>query len=448
MKRTTDEEFRLKAAQSSPNVILLSQYERLNKKVECRCRNCGYEWSAAPIVLLRGNGSKKGGGCPKCADRIKKTDAQFAAELRDIRPNIILESKYLGANKPIRCRCAVCGYTWETTPHVLLKPCDSNCPNEAGNKQKTTDEFKKQIQALNPNIEILSPYVTARKRIRCRCMIHHYEWTSTPDGLLSHPRCRKCANDKLRAERARSLEEFRELLFGVNPQIEIIGKYVNEATHIACRCNRCSHEWTAMPVNLLAGNGCPVCAGTMKLTRKEMNRRLKAINSDYMVIGKYRSRKEKTEVECLNCGRQVKMTPENLLHGAKCACRPPSYSSPQEKYLADLLEAVLEEKPLRRDRQLIGAELDIVFPKHKIAIEPGAWYYHQDKLEHDQWKREACAKIGIRLITVYYGVNGEYESNERDVLLIDSVCVTEKDKEDMGQRLMGKLGILNNLLAS
>ena len=116
--------------------------------------------------------------------------------------------------------------------------------------------------------------------------------------------------------------------------------------------------------------------------------------------------------------------------------------------MADLLEAVLEEKPLRRDRQLIGAELDIVFPKHKIAIEPGAWYYHQDKLEHDQWKREACAKIGIRLITVYYGVNGEYESNERDVLLIDSVCVTEKDKEDMGQRLMGKLGILNNLLAS
>ena len=94
------------------------------------------------------------------------------------------------------------------------------------------------------------------------------------------------------------------------------------------------------------------------------------------------------------------------------------------------------------------AELDIVFPKHKIAIEPGAWYYHQDKLEHDQWKREACAKIGIRLITVYYGVNREYKSDERDVLLIDSACVTEKDKEAMGRRLIEKLGILDSLMAS
>lgn len=448
MKRMTNEAFQLKVAQSSPNVILLSQYERSGKKVNCRCRTCGYEWSTVPCVLLRGDGSRKGGGCPKCANRVKKTNAQFVTELKDIRPSIILESEYLGANKPIRCRCAVCGYTWETTPHVLLKPCDSNCPNEAENKQKTTEEFRRQIQALNPNLEILSPYLTAHKGIRCRCTIHHLEWTSIPDNLLIRPQCRECANDKLRAERARSLEEFRELLSEVNPQIEVIGNYVNSFTQIACRCVNCAHEWTAMPCNLLAGYGCPACAGTMKLTRKELNRRLKAINSDYMVIGKYQSRKKKTEVQCLNCGRQVKMTPENLLHGVKCACRPPSYSSPQEKYLADLLEAALGEKPLRRDRQLIGAELDIVFPKHKIAIESGAWYYHQDKLEHDHWKREACAKIGIRLITVYYGVNDEYESNERDVLLIDSVCVTEKDKEAMGQRLIEKFGILDSLMAS
>lgn len=56
MKRTTDEEFRLKAAQSSPNVILLSQYERLNKKVECRCRNYGvngeYESNEQDVLLI------------------------------------------------------------------------------------------------------------------------------------------------------------------------------------------------------------------------------------------------------------------------------------------------------------------------------------------------------------------------------------------------------------
>lgn len=152
MKRMTNEAFQLKVAQSSPNVILLSQYERSGKKVNCRCRTCGYEWSTVPCVLLRGDGSRKGGGCPKCANRVKKTNAQFVTELKDIRPSIILESEYLGANKPIRCRCAVCGYTWETTPHVLLKPCDSNCPkNMYGYVRVSTKDqnLDRQLLALD-----------------------------------------------------------------------------------------------------------------------------------------------------------------------------------------------------------------------------------------------------------------------------------------------------------
>lgn len=132
----------------------------------------------------------------------------------------------------------------------------------------------------------------------------------------------------------------------------------------------------------------------------------------------------------------------------KCNFIEPRYIPVIEPCVIDGKDVLVLWAPGGEERPYIGAELDIVFPKHKIAIEPGAWYYHQDKLEHDQWKRKACAEIGIRLITVYYGVNGEYESNEQDVLLIESVCVTEKDKEAMGQRLMESLGILDSLMAS
>jgi hypothetical protein len=324
---------------------------------------------------------------------------------------------------------------------VLLQPSGSNCPAEASNHKKTTEEFTAQIAALNPNIEILSPYKTARKPIRCRCRVHDFEWETTPDSLLSHPRCRLCVNDKLRAERARSQEEFRALLETVDPEIEIIGKYVNSFTPIACRCRKCSHEWAPQPVNLLAGYGCPECAGTKRLTRKELNRRLKAIRSDFVAVGKYKSRKDKTTVQCVYCGRTAEMTPESLLRGSRCSCHPPWFSSPQEEFIAALLEKVLQEKPLRHDRQLIGMELDMLFSEHKIAVEPGAWYYHQDKLDSDQEKRKACAELGIRLITVYYGTKGERSVNDKDVLWIESECVADRDKVSMGKRILNMLGL-------
>lgn len=422
-------------------MLLLSHYEGSKVPIDCKCLTCGYTWPSAPQVLLRGNGKKQGGGCPKCANRVRKTDEEFARELAAIRPSILIESPYLNANKPVRCRCKVCGYTWEDTPHVLLQPSDSNCPAEAANHKKTTEEFAAQIAGVNPNIEILSPYKTARKPIRCRCRVHDFEWETTPDSLLSHPRCRLCVNDKLRAERARSQEEFRALLETVDPEIEIIGKYVNSFTPIACRCRKCSHEWAPQPVNLLAGYGCPECAGTKRLTRKELNRRLKAIRSDFVVMGKYKSRKKKLTVQCTHCGRSFEMTPENLLHGTRCSCQQGRHSSTQEEFVAELLEIVLQEKPLRHDRQLIGMELDMFFPEHKIAVEPGAWYYHQDKLDSDQEKRKACAERGIRLITVYYGTKGERSVNDKDVLWIESECVTDRDKVSMGKRILNMLGL-------
>ena len=326
----------------------------------------------------------------------------------------------------------------------MLKPSDSNCPAEAENRKKTTEEFAAQIASLNPNIEILSPYKTARKPIRCRCRIHDYEWETTPDNLIAHPRCRLCVNDKLRAERARSQEELIELLNKVNPEIEIFGKYMNSFTPIACRCRKCGREWTSMPCNLLAGYGCRVCAGTMRLTRKELNKRLKAICSDFVVVGKYKSRKTKLTVQCTHCGRSFEMTPENLLHGTRCSCQPGWHSSLQEEFVAELLENVLQEKPLRHDRQLIGMELDMFFPNHNIAIEPGAWYFHRDKLTVDQEKRKACAALGIRLITVYYGAKGEYSSNDRDVICLESDCVTNQDKVQMGEKLLKTLGLMHS----
>ena len=57
----------------------------------------------------------------------------------------------------------------------------------------------------------------------------------------------------------RTHEEFIELVNDINPNIEIIGKYVNAKTKIECKCKKCGHKWSPRPHHLLEGYGCPNC---------------------------------------------------------------------------------------------------------------------------------------------------------------------------------------------
>ena len=51
----------------------------------------------------------------------------------------------------------------------------------------------------------------------------------------------------------RTHEEFVELINDINPNIEIIGKYVNAKTNIDCKCKICGHKWSARAHHLLEG---------------------------------------------------------------------------------------------------------------------------------------------------------------------------------------------------
>lgn len=58
-------------------------------------------------------------------------------------------------------------------------------------RKKTTEEFKKQIQDINSNIEILGEYQGNKIKISCKCKICSHEWEARPDNLF-HWGCPKC----------------------------------------------------------------------------------------------------------------------------------------------------------------------------------------------------------------------------------------------------------------
>ena len=65
-KKKTHEEFIKEFYEKNPNaenIEILSNCQGTNKKINCRCKIDGYEWSPTPHSLLSGY------GCPECARR-------------------------------------------------------------------------------------------------------------------------------------------------------------------------------------------------------------------------------------------------------------------------------------------------------------------------------------------------------------------------------------------
>ena len=119
-------------------------------------------------------------------------------------------------------------------------------------------------------------------------------------------------------------QEFIERLNLVNPNIEVIGEYLNQRTKIYVKCRVCGHEWAGNPHDLTSGHGCPVCryinnSKRSKMSHEEFIERLNKINSHIIVLDKYVTSLEELSVKCECCQYIWKVKPNTLLNGSGCA---------------------------------------------------------------------------------------------------------------------------------
>lgn len=137
-------------------------------------------------------------------------------------------------------------------------------------KRKTTEQFKKDLYTINPNIEVIGEYVNRDTPIQCHCLICGYgangEWSNRPSNMLCKKQgCPRCRDAKFRAKYAKTHEDFIEEMRIKNPDVEVIGTYFNNETKIKCKCKKCGHEWDAKPKHLTGKcTGCPRCVDNHK----------------------------------------------------------------------------------------------------------------------------------------------------------------------------------------
>lgn len=168
-------------------------------------------------------------------------------------------------------------------------------------------------------------------------------------------------------------EEYVAEVNKINPNIEVVGTYLDSKTKILHRCKIDGYEWYATPHNILRGRGCPKCSGHIKLTHDEYVNRLFNINPNISVLEQYVNYATPIKHCCLIHNYEWYALPSNVLSGHGCKkCASDKLANDRSKNTLQYIEDV---KNVNKDIMVIGEYVNAHTPiLHKCLIDGYEWY--------------------------------------------------------------------------
>ena len=270
-RRKTTQEFIKELHKVNASIQVIGEYLNNNTPIECECRICGNKWKSTPSTLLSGS------GCLVCSkNRLSKertkSHLEFAEQIELCLPNVILLEQYKNLKTKIKCQCKECGNIWYAYPGNLLKGCGCRkCSYKliANKNRKNEDEFKKEMQKINPNIIIMSQYLGANYNVDVICKDCGYSWSPRAADLLHNRGCPVCSRKKVALSSRKNNKTFISELHTINNTILPLEEYKTSNKKISVKCTVCNYTWDVTPKSLLQGNGCPKCARIQNAKSRE-----------------------------------------------------------------------------------------------------------------------------------------------------------------------------------
>ena len=212
-------------------------------------------------------------------------------------------------------------------------------------RRKTHEEYVRQVAEKAPHVQVIGQYDGNRTPINHYCLKHDINWDVSPFNFLQHPTgCEKCQEEALQ-EYYKSIrktnEQFVEEVKALNTGIIPLDEYKGWNEKILFQCKH-GHIWPSTPHDILAGYGCPYCAGNAILkgyndlwtTHPEIARMLYNPEVGY-TIGKGSHRD--VEWVCPNCGTHKFSSPKQVItYGLACSKCSDGISYPN-KFIISLL---------------------------------------------------------------------------------------------------------------
>ncbi len=251
----TTEQYIMELREVNPFVIPKESYIDSHTPILHECTIHNIEWNISPTSALQGC------GCHQCKsdkirNRLSKTHKQYLEELKDINPNIEPIEQYIGANIPILHKCLIDEYEWNATPANVL--CGCGCPKCGQRFKRTHDDYVRDVYEINSDIEVIGVFSGLQTPILHKCKKHNIEWMAYPEFILRGCGCRECGNEKIKEKLGKTHEQYVQELKEVNPDVEVLGVYINSVTPILHKCLIDGYEWYTAPTTMLRC-GCPQC---------------------------------------------------------------------------------------------------------------------------------------------------------------------------------------------
>ena len=276
-------------------------------------------------------------------------------------------------------------------------------------KQKTHEEYVNEIAIKNPTVEVVGIYAGSRKKIQHRCLRDGcgYEWLASPHDILQGCGCPKCAGNIKRTH-----EEFVDKMKNINPNILILGEYINASTKIECKCliDGCNHIWSAKPSHLLDGHGCPKCAHRKlgenhKLSNDVFVQRIAKLHPNLRLLSEYIDSNTKVKYECLIDGYIGFSLPYNL---ERCGC--PRCSNAERYTTQSFREKILSLNP---DIYVVGEYKGSTEKIECLCLCDGCHWFTEPRLLIAGYGCPQCYETkgekDIRLWLEKYNVNYKYQ---------------------------------------
>lgn len=126
-------------------------------------------------------------------------------------------------------------------------------------RKKTHQEFIKQMNIINSNIEILSQYQNNKTKVACKCKICNHEWEARPDNLL-HWGCPKCRLVKISNKNRKTKDNFIEQANRVHNNKYSYNNviYIRDDIKVTITCP-IHGNFDQTPSNHLQKHECPKC---------------------------------------------------------------------------------------------------------------------------------------------------------------------------------------------
>lgn len=206
---------------------------------------------------------------------IKKTHEVYLLEVAQKNPSVEVLGVYNGNKVKILHRCKICGHKWEVKPIHIIQ--GHKCPQCAKIQRATShtmshNDFVCRVNKIYPNIKIVGQYINTHHPIEVQCLICGHNWTPNASQLLIRGHggtgCKQCYTKR----QAKSTEIFQQELLQKNPNVQLVGDYINSYTKTTFRCNACEKQclWDTRPMIILNGGKSPMCTssnGVLKISK-------------------------------------------------------------------------------------------------------------------------------------------------------------------------------------